>query len=366
MKKHFTLVACIASIAAQAQITVTSSDMPDAGDNIIVSMTADLGTADPAITGGNHTWNFSFLAPDSQRVDSFVNVTSTPFAYQFYFNNLFMYPNHKASYATPVYTPNFVPQFTVEDVYNFYKESTPEYSFVGFGAKINGVPASVKYDSIDVVYTFPMNYGDADSCWSKYGFNVPNFGYYQQERHRVNTVDGWGTLITPYGTFPVLRVKSVIEATDSVYNSSLGFGFTSPRPRETEYKWLGQGSKIPILQVNTTLSFSSEIITSIVYRDSLRTTSITEESRPGIAFTLYPNPAKGAANIHYVLKEAAVVSVEALDIAGRSVQMLVNEQQDAGAYNIPLNIGELTAGIYLVKLSVNETVSYRKWVISAR
>lgn len=370
MKKNyhaaaFTVALVTAFFTAGAQITVTSNDMPNAGDNIVVSMTADFGAADPAVTGANHTWNFSFLIPDSQKVDSFVNVTSTPFAYQYYFNNIFLYPDHKASYASPVYTPNFIPQFTVEDVYNFYKESLPEYSFVGFGAKINGVPASVKYDSIDVVYTFPMNYGNADSCWSKYGFSVPNFGYYGQEKHRVNTVDGWGTLITPYGSFPVLRVKSVIEATDTVYNSSFGIGFTTPRPRETEYKWLGQGSKIPLLQVNTTQSFNNEIITSIVYRDSLRTTSVAEAVK-SVPFTLYPNPVNIEARLSYTLQQPADVKAEVLDIAGRAVQLLIDQPQAAGMYYAGIDAAKLPAGIYLVRFSVNGVVSCHKLVVDTR
>ena len=366
MKNIITVAAILIAFSGHAQITVTSSDMPNTGNYLVVSMTGDLGTADPSVTGPNHTWNFSFLTPDSQKVDSFVSVSSTPFAYQLYFNNPFGYPNHYASYANPVHTPNFVPQFTVEDVYNFYKESAPEYSFVGFGAKINGVPASVKYDSIDVIYTFPVDYGNADSCWSKFGFSVPNYGYYGQEKHRVNTVDGWGTLTTPFGTFPVLRVRSVIDATDTVYNSSFGVGFSSPRPTEIEYKWLGQGGRIPLLQVNTRINTSSEVVTGVFYRDSLRNTSVAEADLEKVPFALYPNPANEAVNIVYSLSKAAKVSIEALDITGRNVQFIIEESQGAGAHNIHVNTSSLAAGAYLLKLSVNREAAYRKLIINGR
>jgi hypothetical protein len=363
MKKILTLPALLIAAFAPAQITITKSDMPDTGDNIVVSMTGNFSNANPATTGPNHTWNFSFLSPDSQKVDSFVAVTSTPFAYQFYFNNIVMYPNHKASYASPVFTPNFIPQFTVEDVYDFYKELTTEYSYVGFGAKINSVPASVKYDSIDVIYNFPVDYGNSDSCWSKFGFSVPNYGYYGQERHRVNTVDGWGTLITPYGSFQALRVKSVIEATDTVYNASFGFGFTTPRPTQVEYKWLGQGSKIPLLQVNTQINFSNEVITGIFYKDSLRNTSIAETGLSDILFSVYPNPAQEAAIIAYIADEPADVRIEALDITGRLVRQIKNGTVDQGAHSAHFDVRGLPPGVYLIRIAIKGSAAYSKLVI---
>lgn len=364
MKNIFTLTAALAfSCIAAAQITITKTDMPNAGDNIIVSMTGNFGTADPSATGPNYSWNFTFLTPDSQKVDSFVTVSSTPFPYQFFFNNPFMYPNHAASYASPVFTPSFNTQFQVEDVYNYYKESTPEYSFVGFGATINGAPASVKYDSIDVIYTFPMNYGNSDSCWSKYGFNVPGFGYYGQTKHRVNYVDGWGTLMTPYGTFQALRVRSVIDATDTIYYSNFNFGITAPRPREIEYKWLGTGSKIPLLQVNTQVAFSNENITAITYRDSLRNNAVEPVAANELAASVYPNPAEGKMLISYSIATAGEVRVEVYDLAGSVMLRAEEGKQPAGPHVLTLDAEMLAGGMYMLKIEAGNYTAYKKVVI---
>jgi hypothetical protein len=361
MKNIILAALCLIASISRAQITIDKNDMPDVGNYIVVSMTGDIGTADPSITGPNHSWNFAFLTPDSQKVDSFIAVTSTPFAYQYYFNNIIMYPNHKASYANPVFTPSFSTQFQVEDVYNFYKESTPEYSFVGFGAKINGVPASVKYDSIDVIYTFPMNYGNSDSCWSKYGFAVPNFGYYGQEKHRVNYVDGWGSLTTPYGTFPVLRVRSEIDATDTIYNTSFNFGFSTQRPREIEYKWIGTGSRIPLLQVNTRI-VTSEVVTGIFYRDSLRNTS-AGENVTAIPLVIYPNPASDHITISYQLEAGANVNIELYDATGRLAMVILNERQGSGAHSVKLDPSGLARGVYMVKIDKG-AASWRKVILN--
>ena len=74
-------------------------------------------------------------------------------------------------------------------------------------------------------------------------------GYYGQSGHRVNLVDGWGTLITPFGTFQTLRVISTIDAIDTVYNTSLSAGTNIPRPLKYEFKWLATGKKIPVLNL---------------------------------------------------------------------------------------------------------------------
>src|SRR6185369_9997600 len=83
---------------------------------------------------------------------------------------------------------------------------------------------------------------------------IPNFGYYRKQQTRTNEVDGWGTLITPFGTFNTLRVKSTLNITDSIYLDTLGFGLTIPRQTIVEYKWLAPGKKIPVLEVDITLA----------------------------------------------------------------------------------------------------------------
>ena len=84
-----------------------------------------------------------------------------------------------------------------------------------------------------MIYKYPVNYGNVDSSASGYSVELPNFLYYGVERNRVNEVDGWGTLITPSGTYNVLRLKSTIEEHDSIYLDTLGFGYGFDVPTQT-------------------------------------------------------------------------------------------------------------------------------------
>ena len=80
-----------------------------------------------------------------------------------------------------------------------------------------------------------------------------------------------------------------------------------------------------------------------------------------------PNPAHGAAVIHYMVEKPGLVIVSVFDIQGREVVQLVNERKPAGAYSTVLNGKDakgrgLPAGIYFCRLAVNGETSLKKIV----
>jgi gliding motility-associated-like protein len=81
-----------------------------------------------------------------------------------------------------------------------------------------------------------------------------------------------GTLLTPFGTFNALRIKSTLQISDSIYLDTLGFGITIPRQTIVEYKWLGAGKKIPLLEVDVTnaLLGNGFTVDRVNWQDTLR------------------------------------------------------------------------------------------------
>jgi hypothetical protein len=123
------------------------------------------------------------------------------------------------------------------------------------------LPIPIALNNNDVIYRFPMNFGNTHTSSSDYDISVPGLPAVSYEQTRNTTVDGWGTLTTPYGTFQVLRTKSVIESRDIIA------GITIPRIRRTEYKWIAKSEKIPILQMNTTTVIGIETVNEILFKD---------------------------------------------------------------------------------------------------
>ncbi|PCJ83328.1 MAG: hypothetical protein COA57_11535 [Flavobacteriales bacterium] len=340
--------------------------MPSENDTFRLSITNAIGTVDPEQTGPNHIWDFSFLIPVSQRIDTFHSVSSTPFAYQFYFNNLILYPDHYSNYATRIDPPpTFASGIQVEDAYYFFKNSSNEYSQTGFGAKLNSIPISQRYSPVDVIYEFPLNYGNTSISDAEFGLSVPNLGYYGQSIHRENTVDGWGMLTTPFGTFQTLRVKTVLNIVDTVYLDTIGTGSNIPRPTQIEYKWLGNGQGVPLLQINADELLGVPVINTIMYRDSVRndlipSISVEESIISSLQFTVFPNPNNGVFELKFANSELKILNFEIkiYNVLGERIKptfQTINSK-------LEIDISSEPKGIYFVKAKYGNEIFVKRLI----
>ena len=79
----------------------------------------------------------------------------------------------------------------------------------------------------------------------------------------------------------------------------------------------------------------------------------------------YPNPFNPSTKIRFDLTEVDMVSMDIFDISGRQVATLINEIMIPGSHEVNWNPGELSSGVYLIKLnagenSMNQKVTYIK------
>ncbi|MCX6271639.1 MAG: T9SS type A sorting domain-containing protein [Bacteroidetes bacterium] len=261
MKKIFTFLFNILVISVLAQPTITKNDMPVSGDTIRTrSSMLGLGL-NYQQAGNNITWDLSSLISTGIGGDTFVTVASTPLLYQLAFN-LPWDPN-KANLASPQTDISLIPNLPLTNIYNYYRSVTAAYSIVGFGATIAGLPLPIKFDNPDIWYKFPLTINSpADSSTASFAQGITGLGYLAITRKRVNQVDGWGTVITPAGSYTALRIKSIVQEVDSIYLDSLNMGLPIPR-NYTEYKWLVPGKKIPVMQVT-----SQSLLTTFTWTDS--------------------------------------------------------------------------------------------------
>jgi hypothetical protein len=335
------------SLPLSAQVTITSDEMPVPGDTIRKSVTFQAEGINFEETGQGYTWDFSDLTVMLQQVDTFKSVSETPIAYQLVFNNFIIFPDYIATVVTPVFEFDLIPGFEVSDVFWFFKASEETYEELGFGVGLNGLRIPVNYDEIDVIYNFPMEYGNADSSESSFIRSIDGLGTAASEKFRRNFVDGWGTLLTPFGSFDCLRVKTMIYQYDSVFIDSTGTGF--PIEREiTEYKWLSPGYTQPLLNVR-----EEGMIVTITYPDSLRTNflGIPENELSG-SFQIYPNPASDHFNIEIDHHENIPVDISILNLDGRLIHRIIENPGKEGKFSRHFDVAELKlkSGIYLLMI----------------
>lgn len=365
IKKYTCILAGIVftTLLAKAQITITAADMPNAKDSIILSIAGINDSNDVKLTGANYSWDYSKLKPAIQRYEVFDAPSSFASPYNLLFNSF------NTSYGRNNYQLKSIPfpGMKVDNAYDFYKESTADFRQIGAAYTINGTPIPFLYSPNDIIYRFPMNYLNQDSCDYKFGLQVPGMGYYGQSGHRVNLVDGWGTLVTPFGTFTTLRVRSAITATDTIYVDAFKTGTNIPRPLKHEYKWFAQGSKIPVLQIDANVTGGTVAITNIQFIDSLRSTvphvGITDIAANGGKFELYPNPAQEQVTIHYLLKANSPVQVTVTDVTGKTIFSTL-ETKPAGEQRLILHTDNLTNGMYFVRLQCEQAASVQKLIIA--
>ncbi len=244
----------------KAQITILNADMPKANDTLRYSM-APAGTFNFATTGMNTTWDFTGLVPSSQDVEKYASPLSSTYVIYFATATYGVKENNLSLGA-------FTGGTGLSNVMGFYKNTATASVLLGRGVSYNSLPLGLTLAPKDTIYKFPLTVGRRDSCSFAGSLSLATLGGFIQSGYRITTVDGWGTIKTPFGQFDCIRVKSVIKEVDSV--SLSGFSIPIPNNR-TEYRWLAKGEKFPILEVVvTTGGLGVAGSTTVRYKDSYR------------------------------------------------------------------------------------------------
>jgi hypothetical protein len=354
----------------QAQITITSQDLPSANNYYRFSDGMITPAVDPLPTGAGFNWDFSFLQHISQGVDSFVTVSSTGTTYALVFADISFNTNRSNMAYKGGALPN-IPAggIAITDVFSFFYKSSSLFHQTGYGATVNGLGVPVTFSSKDRVFSLPLNFTDTDSSYSNFSVSIPNLGYYGHEQVRLSEVDGWGTLTTPYGTFDVLRVRQEISGHDTLFADTLGIGFGIDLPLTIEYKWLGDGQGIPLLQINTTTPpFGVETVTSIKYRDSLRVTGVIDVAEPVATMSVYPNPALSAIYLAIDMPVTEEGQVSLYTVTGQKKAVIWSGTLHTGSNKLVVDLTQwnLSPGFYFTELSSDSQNQRSRLVISEK
>lgn len=77
----------------------------------------------------------------------------------------------------------------------------------------------------------------------------------------------------------------------------------------------------------------------------------------------YPNPFNPSTRIVYSIPSNEFVKLRVLDVLGREVVTLVNEEKAGGVYEIDFNASNLSSGIYIYKIQAGNFVESRKMML---
>ncbi|MCX6163554.1 MAG: T9SS type A sorting domain-containing protein [Ignavibacteriae bacterium] len=77
----------------------------------------------------------------------------------------------------------------------------------------------------------------------------------------------------------------------------------------------------------------------------------------------YPNPFNPVTVISYQLPKTSIVKLSIYDVRGQEVNILVNESQNAGNYEIGWNASAFPSGVYFYRLEAGSFISNKKMIL---
>lgn len=336
MKSILFFISAFIVVSVNAQITVDKSSMPEANDTFEYVTTQPTAlTAQVQKTGANKTWVFKLSDSLTNSSMEYKSSLKTPYAFYF-FNTVGLKISDNIG----------VGQYSMEDVYQFFSNTSSSYKVEGLGFKISLSPAPLagNYSDEDELFHFPLTYGRRDSSTFKVKISIPLVGSYQQSGYRVSEVVGHGKAILNTDTFECLMLKSYVSSADTI-NTPLGkYGFPTER---IEYKWVTDARKGVLAEV-----IGTEVLGNFVPSQSRFMYFPTRTSSgggngggPGTAvyvpeedpWVIYPNPTQGIINMNNTAAKA-----ELFNLDGR----LLDTRYDVQTLNF-----DLQPGVYLLRLS---------------
>ena len=196
------------------------------------------------------------------------------------------------------------------------------------------------------------------------------------------------TLITPV-VLPVILTnftatakdngKVYLEWSTSMEHNNKGFQVErSPDVASGNYQWKKIGFVNGSINSTTSkqYSFNDEPLGGkrFVYR--LKQIDIDENAKysdsrlvvlKGLDYGLqpcYPNPVNDIANIIYSIAENNLVDIQLFDYSGKLLRQLVNENKEAGIYQLSFSTGNLPAGSYFYKIKAGNFSETKRFTVA--
>jgi hypothetical protein len=354
MKKILFFTFSISTSIFFGQVSYLSSDFANVGDSQFVSSTINNADYDFVQTGANFNWNYSGLIPINQESVSFINPNNTGYKERyclfnfvppgFLCNTLF---NNNFNLATQFLGSIDLGGISFGNAYMHMRKTTGNVQNRMIGIEIplgdNTEKIIINYSQPDTLYEFPFTFGSTSTSNSVSGLNLsPLFPFsFTIAQERINTVEGWGSLITPFGTFnQVLKMKTVLNTTTSINND--GQIFEVPTITH-QYKWFDKAHGIPVLEVSGLVTNGVWTANSIRYIDNeLNSNAPTLDQ-----VVIYPNPTNGELFIN--LEGKKVKSISVVNLLGQEVgQSLDLSHLNAGLYlvNVETDMGNISKKIF--------------------
>jgi hypothetical protein len=313
--------------ASFAQITIHNTDFSPIGYSYTWGRASN-ATFSSGSSGANQTWTLGDFTWESNEQRTFVNPSTAP---------------HGSTYPAATRAEHILPGNPSEIESYSYQQVTPTaYNWLGqvWGDSV------VVFNPVMVNGVLPLSYNAQWHTLMRYNMHVDTALVTFQDS-LVYSVDGWGTISTPYGSWPALR--AFIHHWITV--SYMGFPMTSYQ--FVQYMWVNQqGNSVAVLesvQNDTNPNFTTGTVAMMGVPLS------AEPVRGPVvqSFTVgqnYPNPFNPTTEIPVTLQKDSRVTLDVFNEVG---QLVSHEEQmlAVGSHQLAVNASRWTSGMYFARVS---------------
>lgn len=299
----------------QSQVIINASDFNGAiGESFDYNQTNYISPGSP---GASQTWDLSGMA---------TSATSTV--------------NHNAANGSFPTT-----NITYQDV---VAGSELYYDFSNTAQVIHGMMAGttlITYSNPQTHMGYPISMGVSGSDTHLASFTSSGYAF-SRAGSTTWEGDGYGTVITPHGTFnDVLRVKITQTYTDTYSLGTIDYSVVI-------YLWIKAGIHFPIASVTSYTYDMGGGPTSQSYGTYATGNLGLSEFNNDVEFAAFPNPAN---DIFQIKSSEMISSVIISDLTGKLIKEVESTNVD---------ISDLSGGMYLVSVKTNDgTVSQSQRIV---
>ncbi len=354
----------IASFFGQTPITINFSDVPVVGSQFVNIRNLDFTGINVGNPGANQVYDFSGFQNFGEDSMFYINASETVYPTSFPNSNMVSFNGTDSSL---VFFNSTNTQLTVNGL-------LMNIPFLGVGLVTASDPV--------IEFNLPMNYNDTLSDVSNLSTSslpfyqtVPGVGYFDSVRAQVlrtrgAKIDGWGTLVTPFGlSFQVLRYKAIDittvtpEANMYLQDTILGTPFEIPLGYQvlpgtefsdtatTYYYYTNSNSTTPMILAEIAQN-NQGITTNAKYAKFNFVSTSISELNDSQYISISPNPANNFVNVN---SEVEINSIKLIALDGKEIV-----SKRINAKNITLDLSNYRTGIYTLIIQTEKGEEIKK------
>ena len=336
--KLLSIILLSLAITSFGQITITNSNIASAGTTVYLANDTISTDIVPGEPGANKIWDFTSVVANTIDTIDFVLPSSTPYGGDF--------PEANLAFLSS--------QAETGDAYGYMIKNDDKYSNIGFVLEIGDT--TTYFENLapeDILLDFPVNY--QNNYNEDYIIDIViESPMPEADSMRIKstvmeetTIDAWGSITIPMGTYNTLRQRVDQDQIDSTFMKMDGiwvFVFDS-ESSTTSYSWWTNDNNIDFMLFSIDIDNDSggEVFGITYFIGSVVGLYETKMSETKV----YPNPATDIINFEFDASFSGELVI--MNEMGQAVvRKNLNEQKFS-----QINISKLVTGMYVYRVTSN-------------